>query len=184
MYGAIIGDIAGSRFEFNNWKRKDFQLLHPHCRLTDDSVMTLAVAYAIMKHRDGEFSTLEEAAVHSMQAMGRRYPHAGYGGRFIGWLMAEDPRPYESYGNGAAMRVSPCAQAASSLEEALAMSEAVTAVSHNHPEGIKGAAATTAAIFLARSGATLEAIRAHFLENYYPIDFTLDGIRRRIEDWE
>ena len=176
MLGAIIGDIAGSRFEHRRIKQKEFDFFHEGCRLTDDSVMTLAVADAILAC-SGDFSALSAAAVRSMQTLGRRYPAAGYGWHFSDWLETDDPEPYNSFGNGAGMRVSPCAQAAKSMEEALAMSDAVTAVSHDHPEGMKGARAITAAIFLARTSADKAAIREHILKNYYAIDFTLDEIR-------
>ena len=176
MIGAIIGDIVGSRFEWHNIKTKEFALFTPRCRPTDDSVMTLAVAQAILDSAEDPDS-LARNAVRRMQELGRRYPRAGYGGRFRSWLHAEDPQPYNSYGNGSAMRVSPCGFAANSLEEAIAMADAVTAVTHNHPEGMKGAEATAAAIFLARSGKSKEEIRAHIVRHYYPLDFTLDEIR-------
>ena len=112
-----------------------------------------------------------------MQALGRRYPGAGYGGRFAKWLCAEDPQPYHSFGNGSAMRVSPCGFAAKTLDEAIAMADAVTCVTHDHPEGMKGAEATAAAIFLARSGKSMAEIREHIVQHYYPLGFTLDEIR-------
>ena len=178
MLGAIIGDVAGSRFEWEPLKSKDFTLLSRDlgCRLTDDSVMTLAIADAILAC-GGDYSDLGRRAVASMQALGRAYPQAGYGGRFAQWLTQEDPKPYHSYGNGAAMRVSPCGFAASSLEEAVALARAVTEVTHDHPEGMKAAEAVAAAIYLARTGATLADLRAFIEANYYPIDFTLDQIR-------
>ena len=109
MLGALIGDIAGSRFEWHNHKSKDFELLTAlhGCRPTDDSIMSLAVAKAIM-NCDGDYSDLDGETVSCMQELGRKYPHAGYGGRFHKWIFASDPQPYNSYGNGAAMRVSPC----------------------------------------------------------------------------
>ena len=178
MLGAIIGDVAGSRFEWEPLKSKDFTLLSRDlgCRLTDDSVMTLAIADAILSC-EGNYSDLGRRAVASMQALGRAYPQAGYGGRFAQWLTQEDPQPYHSYGNGAAMRVSPCGFAASSLEEAVALSRAVTEVTHDHPEAMKAAEAVASAIYLARTGATLADLRAFIEANYYPIDFTLDQIR-------
>lgn len=176
MLGAIIGDIAGSRFEFANYKAKDFELLDGMCFATDDSIMTVAVCMALSEC-NGEFSHLGERAVKHMQRLGRQYPHAGYGGLFAFWLCSDDPKPYGSYGNGAAMRVSGCGWAASSIEEAKRLSKAVTEVTHDHPEGLKGAEATAVAIFLARSGKSKEEIKRYITENYYKIDFTLDSIR-------
>lgn len=176
MLGAIIGDIVGSRFEFNNIKRKRFELFTPECFTTDDSIMTLAIAKAIMDSKP-DHSDLGACAVRAMREVGQPYPHCGYGGSFLRWMYSDNPQPYGSYGNGAAMRVSPCGYAASSLEEAKAMSRAVTEVTHNHPEGIKGAEATTVAIYMARTSSTLEEIRDEINAHYYPMDFTLDGIR-------
>ena len=176
MLGAIIGDIVGSRFEWDNHRSKDFELMMPRCYVTDDSIMTLAIADAIMACQ-GDFSKLGQAAVSSMRRLGRKYPDGGYGGRFNQWLYSENPAPYNSYGNGAAMRVSPCAYAASSFEEAFELSRRVTGVTHNHLEGIKGAEATTAAIWLARQGHSILEIRDYIHRHYYPMDFTLDGIR-------
>lgn len=176
MLGAIIGDIVGSRFEWFNIKTKDFELFTDKCSFTDDSVMTVAVADALMRS-EGNVDTLPEYAIESMQRIGRLYPHCGYGGSFYYWIFNDDPKPYNSYGNGAAMRVSACGFLAKSLEEAKAFSNAVTAVSHNHPEGLKGAEATTVAIFLARSGKPISEIKQYIQNEYYPIDFTLDEIR-------
>ncbi|MGI5831163.1 MAG: ADP-ribosylglycohydrolase family protein [Thermoguttaceae bacterium] len=176
MLGAIIGDIVGSRFEWNNLKSKDFEFMTHRCYVTDDSVMTLAIADAIMACQN-DFTNLGQAAIASMQRLGRQYPDGDYGSHFNEWLYLENPAPYNSYGNGAAMRVSPCAYAASSLEEALLLSRKVTEVTHNHPEGIKGAEATTVAIWLARQGDNILEIRDYIHQHYYPMDFTLDGIR-------
>ena len=142
MLGAVIGDIAGSRFEWKNRKCKDFTMFAPSCSITDDSVMTLAVAQALLDSEEGR-ERLAPAAVRRMQSFGRRWARGCYGGSFARWLLSEDPRPYGSYGNGAAMRVSACAWAASSLDDALDMARRVTAVTHDHPEGLKGAAAVT-----------------------------------------
>ncbi len=176
MLGAIIGDICGSRYEWANIRSKQFQLFKHQCRPTDDSVMTLAVAKAILAS-DGDPSGLPRHTISAMQELGRKYPNAGYGGRFFDWIYQEDPQPYNSWGNGAGMRVSPCAWAATSLEEAYVFSDAVTAVTHNHPEGVKGARAITAAIFMAREGKTRAEIRQYITGNYYPLGFTLDSIR-------
>ena len=180
MLGAIIGDIVGSRFEFAkpDIKSKQFAFYHHKCRPTDDSIMTLAIANAILSCGDyGNYSKLAQQAVLYMRDMGRRYPKAGYGGRFRTWLHESDPKPYGSLGNGAAMRVSPCAHAAGTLEEAISLSKTVTEVTHNHEEGIKGAEATTVAIFMALHGGSKEEIKAMIEKKYYKLDFTLDQIR-------
>ena len=176
MIGAIIGDIVGSRFEWDNIKTKDFELFTPDCCFTDDSVMTLAVAQAILESGE-DLEALEHETAACMRKLGKRYPLAGYGGRFTMWLISKNPKPYNSFGNGSAMRVSPCGFAAATMEEALALADAVTRVTHNHPEGMKGAEATAAAIFLARSGKTKQEIRDYIEQYYYKIDFTLDEIR-------
>ena len=175
MIGAIIGDIAGSRFEWDNHRSKDFELLTPKCFVTDDSIMSLAIAEALMRAKP-DFSDLSAQAVRCMQEVGRPYPDCGYGGRFLGWMYADDPQPYHSFGNGAAMRVSACGLAAKSVEEAKALSRAVTIVTHDHPEGLKGAEATAVAVYMGKSGAPMADIRA-CMEGYYALDFTLDSIR-------
>ena len=175
MMGAIIGDIAGSRFEWDNLKSKDFDLLVPECEATDDSIMTLAVSKAILEC-NGDVDLLSDEAVLWMQYIGCHYPACGYGGNFIRWIYAEDPQPYNSLGNGSAMRVSAVAWAARTREECVRMSEAVTRVSHNHPEGIKGAEAIAVATFMALHGSTKDEIR-EAMEAYYDIGFTLDSIR-------
>ena len=176
MIGAIIGDIAGSRFEWNNIKSKEFDLFTDRCRPTDDSVMTLAIAQTML-NCEGDAGRISEEAVACMQALGRKYPEAGYGGRFRRWLFSFDPVPYHSYGNGAAMRVSPCAWAADSLAQTKAISKAVTEVTHDDPEGLKGAEATACAVYLALHGSDIPEIRTYITENYYPMDFTLEDIR-------
>lgn len=176
MLGAIIGDIVGSRFEWHNHRSKAFSLFTDSCKPTDDSIMTLAVAKAILSC-GGDGSDLGDKTVEYMQQFGRQYPYAGYGGYFSTWLRTDDPKPYNSFGNGAAMRVSACGFAASSLEEAIMLSCMVTEVTHNHPEGLKGAEATAVAIYLARTGKSIPEIRDYINENYYTLNFTLDSIR-------
>ena len=176
MLGAIIGDIAGSRFEWNNQKTKDFELFTGRCRPTDDSIMTIAIAKAILDS-EGDLAKLEQNTVKYMQQFGRRYPDAGYGERFYDWIFTKEPQPYNSFGNGAAMRVSPCGFAAGTLQEAKALARAVTKVTHNHPKGMKAAEAVAVAIFLARNGKKLAEIREHIEQHYYKINFTLDEIR-------
>lgn len=178
MLGAIIGDIAGSRFEWNNTKSKEFELLShiKGCKVTDDSIMSLAVAQAILDS-NGDTAALNQHAVTRMRELGRKYPHAGYGGDFHKWIYDSNPHPYNSWGNGAAMRVSPCGFAATSLDEAKTFAKAVTEVTHNHPEGIKGAEATAVAVYLARSGKSMIEIRDYIETRYYRIKFKLADIR-------
>lgn len=180
MLGAIIGDIVGSRFEWNNNRSKQFEFLTYKCSVTDDSIMSLAIAKALLESKE-DYSDLSENAVKYMQGIGRHYPNCGYGVQFRGWIYSDNPKPYGSYGNGAAMRVSSCGFVANSIEEAKQLSKAVTEVTHNHPEGLKGAEATAVAIFLARSGKSLLEIRDYITKNYYSLNFTLDGIRDSYE---
>ena len=176
MLGAVIGDIIGSRFEADNHKSKEFDLFTQDSCPTDDSIMTLAVAKALLASRE-DWSQLSKNAVKYMQEIGRQYPNCGYGGHFFYWIFSDDPQPYGSYGNGSAMRISPVGFAADSIEQAKALSQAVTEVSHDHPEGLKGAEAVAVAIFLAKNGASIDEIKDYIDKNYYSIDFTLDDIR-------
>lgn len=180
MLGAIIGDIVGSRFEWHNYKSKDFEFLNYQCFFTDDSVMSLALCKALLQSGNG-FADLSEQAITCMREFGKNYPHAGYGGGFSSWLLSLNPQPYNSFGNGAAMRVSGCGYVANSIEEAKRLSKAVTEVTHNHPEGLKGAEAVAVAVFLARSGWNLLEIRDYIVKNYYRIGFTLDSIREEYD---
>ena len=177
MLGAIIGDIVGSRFEWHNIKSKDFEFFTDRCEPTDDSIMSIAICRALLDF-NGDYDKLSDDAVKYMRSIGQHYPHCGYGGRFYHWMYTDEtPQPYNSFGNGSAMRVSGCGFAAGSLEEAIKMSEAVTRVTHNHPEGLKGAEAVTVAIYLAREGKTISEIKEYINEHYYKMDFTLDDIR-------
>lgn len=180
MIGAIIGDIVGSRFEWNNHRSKDFEFLTYKCFFTDDTVMSLAVCKALMECQT-DYSDLSDQAIRNMQEIGRPYPKCGYGGMFYNWMYSESPEPYNSFGNGAAMRISACGHVAQSVEEAKSLSHTVTAVTHNHPEGIKGAEAVAVAVFMARSGKNLLEIRDYIDKNYYPMDFSLDDIRETYE---
>ena len=176
MLGAIIGDIVGSRYEWKNNKSKAFDLFTYKCKVTDDSIMSLAVAKAIVAC-NRNYDQLGKTAIKYMQEIGRHYPDCGYGGHFHKWIFSRNPQPYNSWGNGAAMRVSACGFAAQSLEEVTMLSRAVTEVTHNHPEGIKGAEATAVAIYLARTGSSIIEIRDYIDKHYYPMNFTLDAIR-------
>jgi ADP-ribosylglycohydrolase len=180
LIGAIIGDIVGSRFEFNNHRNKDFELFSDDCFITDDSIMTLCVGKAIMDAGERDelyFERLSGLTVRYMQEIGRNYPNCGYGGGFAGWVFSDDPKPYNSYGNGAAMRVSPAGFAGADESDAKALAKCVTGVTHDHPEGLKGAEATTVAIYMALMGCTKEEIRARINRDYYKLGFTIDGIR-------
>ena len=200
MLGAIIGDIVGSVYEFDNIKTKDFELFKPDCRFTDDTVMTCAVADAIMSGGS------EKDFILSMKKYGRMYPHAGYGGRFRVWLRSMDTEPYNSFGNGSAMRVSPCAWvmdcgfcARTGMWPNRDLARLSASVTHNHPEGIKGALVVCDAIFMARfyfGGWNIEysnpidsdpdeckrRIKAHFENEYgYDLSMSLDEIRKNYE---
>ena len=177
MLGAIIGDVVGSAYEFNPVKTKDFELFSQRSRPTDDSIMTVAVALACLDTRCADEDSFKNALVGRMHELGHKYPRAGYGGRFYCWLRFGHTKPYNSYGNGSGMRVSPVAWAAKSLSEAELYAKWSAEVTHDHPEGIKGAQAVAAAIFLAREGKTKDEIRAYIEEKYYPLGFTLDEIR-------
>ena len=180
MYGAILGDIIGSPFEFDRGdKTKDFKLFSRRSHFTDDSVMTLAVCEALLKvGQDAAVKEIEDAVITSMQSWGRRYPHEGYGGYFRCWLTARHPEPYNSFGNGSAMRVSAAGWFYDSLEKTRVVAKATANVTHNHPEGIKGAEATASAIFMARNGSSKEEIKK-YIENefHYDLNRTLDEIR-------
>lgn len=180
MYGAILGDIIGSPFEFDRGdKTKDFKLFSRRSHFTDDSVMTLAVCEALLKvGQDATVKEIEDAVISSMQSWGRRYPHAGYGGYFRRWLTACHPEPYNSFGNGSAMRVSAVGWLYDSLEKTRTVAKATANVTHNHPEGIKGAEATASAIFMARNGSSKEEIKKYIeKEFHYDLNRTLNEIR-------
>ncbi len=176
VMGAIVGDIVGSKYEFNNHRSKDFELFSDGCFATDDSIMTIAVMRALMD-ADGDDGKLSAATVSAMREIGQMYPGCGFGGRFFDWMFSPNPKPYGSYGNGAAMRVSPVAYVSSSLEEVKRKSRLVTEVTHGHPEGIKGAEATAAAAWMALFGADKSEIIDVIERDYYPLDFTIDEIR-------
>lgn len=181
MLGAIIGDIVGSPYEFDhrNIKTKDFPLFSKQSVFTDDTVMTIAVAEALLKVGiDATLDDIRHEVVAKMQLWGLRYPNAGYGQRFIRWLIQKNPKPYNSWGNGSAMRVSSVGWLYDSLERSLDVAKATADVTHNHPEGIKGAQATAAAIYMARNGKDRSEIRA-YIEKTFGYDFsrTCDDIR-------
>lgn len=179
MLGAIYGDIAGSVYEFRNLKRKDAPLFIQGSRFTDDTVMTVAVADALLQTENAaeHIDLFKKNLIASMHKHGRAHIRAGYGGRFLDWLIYQCTEPNYSYGNGSAMRVSPVAWYAKTPEEVILLAQASADVTHNHPEGIKGAVAVALAIYLARNGAYKEDIKAYIQKYHYNIDFTLDEIR-------
>lgn len=184
MTGAIIGDVVGSRFEFDNYKSKDFEMFHTKCDFTDDSVMTLAIAKALTNHETiTDYEVFKKELIEVMHEVGRRYPQCGYGGRFLLWMMENWTEPYNSYGNGSAMRVSPVGWFANSLSECEKLAQATAEVTHNHPEGIKGAVSVAGAVYLARTGHTMEEIK-EYVSRFYTIDFTLDEIREDYDFYE
>lgn len=171
MIGAIAGDIIGSVYEANPIKTKEFPLFHPLCRFTDDTVLTLAVAKALMEDRD---------YARCLRELGRLYPRAGYGGAFYRWLNSSNPRPYGSWGNGSAMRVSPVGLALGQEEDVLREAALTAMVTHDHPEGIKGAQATALAVLLARTTRDKELIRREISERFgYDLQRGLCDIRPR-----
>lgn len=179
MYGAISGDMIGAPYEFDRGdKTKDFPLFIRSSQFTDDSVMTIAVAEALMDTMGQDDDKIKAALITSMRKWGEKYPHAGYGARFIHWLRAADPKPYGSFGNGSAMRVFAAGWLYKSLEETRHMAALTAEVTHNHPEGIKGAEATAAAIYLARTGRNKEEIKAYIVREFgYDLTRTCDEIR-------
>lgn len=169
ILGAIIGDIIGSVFEWNNVKTTDFQLFTEKTDYTDDSVLTFATMDSILNGID--YTT-------AYQTYGRKYPNRGYGGYFYSWIHTGNPRPYNSYGNGAAMRVSPVGWAYDTLDEVLFQARRSAEVTHNHPEGIKGAQATAAAVFMARNGSSKEDIKKYIQDAFgYDLERRIDEIR-------
>ena len=185
MLGAIFGDIVGSAYEFHNTHDYNFRLLGKYSRPTDDSYMTLAVAKALMETFSQDDSSIRKALVRNMQEIGERYPYAGYGGMFSKWLRDKDPQPYNSYGNGSAMRVAAAGWLYRTLDDTLHAAKVTAEVTHNHPEGIKGAQAVAAAIFLARAGASKEQIMNYIANKFeYNLFRTLDEIRPEYRFYE
>lgn len=177
MLGAIIGDVVGSLYEFESDKTKDFELFVPSCRATDDSVLTIAVGCACCEancHDEYEFKYI---LAKKLKEIGLQYPDAGYGKRFYQWMILDEEDAYGGNTNGSAMRVSPVAWAVDTLEDVEILAKWSAEITHSHPEGIRGAQAVAAAIFLARTGSTKSEIRSYIEEKYYDLDFTVEGIR-------
>ena len=179
MYGAILGDIIGSPYEFDRGdKTKDFPLFGPDSKFTDDTVMTVAVAEALMNAKGQSDGQIKAELIRSMRHWGGKYPGAGYGGSFRVWLRSDDPKPYKSYGNGSAMRVSATGWLYDTIEETRRVARLTAEVTHNHREGIKGAEATASAIFLARNDHTKEEIKEYIIKEFhYDLSRTCDEIR-------
>ena len=169
MLGAIVGDIVGSIYEFNNHRSKDFPLFGKGCNFTDDTVLTVAVADCLLNQ--GNYAEY-------IKNYARKYPNRGYGGRFAQWIHSESMEPYNSWGNGSAMRVSAVGFAYNDLELVMNEAKRSAEVTHNHPEGIKGAQATAVAIYMARKGQSKEQIKAAIAKSFgYDLERTLDEIR-------
>lgn len=173
MLGAIIGDVVGSVYEFNNIRKKNFKLFGNYNFLTDDSIMTIAVA-EIMKKR---YFNNKNKIIETLKRWGRKYPNRGYGGRFAQWLFSEETQPYYSFGNGAAMRVSPVAWYAKNEKQVKKYAKKVTEVTHDHPEGLKGAEVTAMCIYYARIGKSKEFIK-EYVSKYYNLDFDYENLKK------
>lgn len=180
MYGAIIGDVCGSTYEFNNCQRKDLDLFPRRSTFTDDTVMTVAVGKALKDTQGQEDLEIYQSLVSSIQYYGMVYPNRGYGTMFQRWLESKEPKPYGSYGNGSAMRVASIPYVAQTFEEALHLAELSASPTHNHPEGIRGAQAIAGAAYLANIGRNKTAIR-RFIQRqmHYNIDFGCEPFRVR-----
>ena len=179
MYGAILGDMIGAPYEFDRGnKTKDFPLFGAGTEFTDDTVMTIAIADALIVSKGRDDDNIRDVIIICMQEWGRKYPDAGYGGMFRKWLTEKEPKPYGSFGNGSAMRVSSVGWLYDTLEETRKYARMSAEVTHNHPEGIKGAEATASAIYLARTGSTKEEIKDYIInEFHYDLSRTCDEIR-------
>ena len=177
LYGAIIGDIVGSRYEFRKHRSKKFSFFDRKMFFTDDTVMTLAVYEALAKEEKNNYANLHEEVIYQMKKYGHLYPYAGYGVAFGEWLFSRRSSPYNSFGNGSAMRVSPVAYFAKSESEVKKLSRMVSEVTHNHPEGIKGAEAVSMCIWLARHGIDKEEIKKYVEKNYYSLNFNYEDLR-------
>lgn len=173
MLGAFYGDIIGSKYEFNNIRTKDFPLFSKGCCMTDDSIMTLAVIEILEKRYQYD----QEKIIDTFKKWGRVYPDRGYGGRFSRWLFSDDRESYRSYGNGAAMRISPVGYYARNEEEVKEFSKAITEVTHSHPEGLKGAEVVAMCVYYARIGKSKEFIRK-YVEQYYSLDFDYEDLKK------
>lgn len=173
MFGALVGDIIGSHFEFNNTKSKDFTLFYEDTRFTDDSVLTLAISNYFLKFPK-EINKNE--LIKIIKETAQKYINAGYGPSFLRWINSNSSLPYNSYGNGAAMRVSPVAYVSKSFEETIKLSDFVTSITHNHEEGLKGARCIATSIYLLLHGATKSEVKEYVEKNYYQLNFNYEDL--------
>lgn len=179
MLGAICGDIIGSVYEAHNIKAKEFDLFTKFNCYTDDTVMTCAIAKASHKYKiTKDKEQFKKDCIDYMKQFGRHHIRAGYGGRFLNWLLSDDTEPYNSFGNGSAMRVSSVSYVASTIEEAEELAEISASVTHNHPEGIKGAKAVAGSVWLLLHKRDKETVKKYIEDNYYDINFSIDSIRK------
>lgn len=176
MLGAIIGDVVGSVYEFNNVRTKDFEMFNQNSFLTDDSIMTLAVAEILQK----KYVYDKDKIIDTLKKWGRTYKNRGYGNRFYNWLLSDDRNAYKSYGNGAAMRISPVGWYANSEEEVKDFARRITEVTHNHKEGLKGAEVTAMCVYYAKIGKSKEFIK-EYVKQYYNIDFNYEDLRKHYQ---
>jgi len=177
MIGAIVGDIVGSRFEWKNLKSKDFEMFSKDCHFTDDTVMTLAIANALTESVKDNFLNLSDCAIKNIIKFFKLYPTCGFGSMFKQWVISKNHLPYNSFGNGSAMRISSVAYVAKSLCEVKKLAKQVTEITHNHPEGLKGAECLACCIWLAKNKKSKTEIKQFVEDNYYILNFTLNDIR-------
>lgn len=179
MLGAICGDVVGSVYEGNNIKKKDFHFFNKNGRFTDDSVMTIAISRACCEYlKNKDEKLFKSNCIKYMRELGQKYINAGYGGTFIRWLLCDNPEPYNSYGNGSAMRVSPVAYVSRTLNEAETLAKLSAEVSHNHPFGIAGAQAVAGSLWIILQGGNKELVKKYVESKYYNLDFKIDDIRK------
>lgn len=177
MWGAIAGDIIGSRFEFNNHRSKDFELFKLGSYCTDDSIMSVAVAETLLDHDKIDDREFTKDLIATFKMYGKLYPYGGYGSMFGNWIRSSDPKPYLSFGNGSAMRVSSVGWYATSLAQAEHIAKLTAAVTHNHPHGIIGAVVTAGSIYLARTGGSKNDVLDYFRSFGYVFDTSVDVLR-------
>lgn len=181
MFGTIIGDIAGSYYEVHNIKTKKFKFMDKkNSSFTDDTVATLAIAKSLLEC-EGNYEHLKEYTINNLVKIGRNHSQCGFGADFFKWIIKDDHKPYNSYGNGAAMRVGVCGIVANSIEQAKMFAKIVTEISHNHPEAMKATECISVVVYMAKNGVSKEEIKKCINDNYYDINFTLDEIRDKYD---